>query len=433
MTAVQVPRRLRAGVFSGFAWPLPDDRPGAWVESEVDACRSGIHACRHADLPFWLAPALYEIELGGPSRAAAQGRRAAGTADPASRRLGRDGVAGVLAQMCIARAEELVADAPELHDWAPARLGSGRRRGSASSRRIAEELGGLDAISRSGGARATGSSSTLRSTDLALRFAAERPLRTVEAQLPGLAGRKEKPNEAALEALAARAAATLAIVAAAAAMGSQALAGDKRRRRRQRGSVRLSGLLPRDHLTVESAIQVDLSKESVRLPLYKGVAYKGTANGETVWFLLLDASDQGIAHDLGVNYAPKLGNLAIGDPEAVQTVTLDSPTPDQNRFGQAVVDFQGAPDFSPTRIAEPGPTGFPLASFQPGAVAGPATARSSASPARRPCTARRSSRPATARSTSSTTRTPATACSASTSPARRRPGSSRSRGSTCCS
>jgi len=129
--------------------------------------------------------------------------------------------------------------------------------------------------------------------------------------------------------------------------------------------------LPRDHLTEESAIQVDLSKESVRLPLYKGIAYKGTPKEETVWFTLLDASDQGIAHDLGVNYAPKLGNLAIGDPAAVQTVTLDSPTPDENRFGQAVVDFQGAPDFSPTRVAEPGPTGFPLAKFQPGAVAGP--------------------------------------------------------------
>ena len=52
-------------------------------------------------------------------------------------------------------------------------------------------------------------------------------------------------------------------------------------------------------------------------------------------------------------------------------MTLDSPTPDENRFGQAVVNFQGAPDFSPTRIAEPGPNGFPLANFQPGAVAGP--------------------------------------------------------------
>jgi hypothetical protein len=127
-----------------------------------------------------------------------------------------------------------------------------------------------------------------------------------------------------------------------------------------------SGVLARDHLTLESAIQVDLSKETVRLPLHRG-----KAGGQTVWYVLLDASDQGLAHDLGVNYAPKLANLAIGCPECVQTVTLESPTPQQNRFGQAVVNFQGAPDFSPARIAEPGPTGFPLARFQPGAVAGP--------------------------------------------------------------
>jgi hypothetical protein len=166
-------------------------------------------------------------------------------------------------------------------------------------------------------------------------------------------------------------AATLVLAAAAAAMGSQALAGGKDAPGAAKGLGQLSGLLPRDHLTTESAIQVDLSKETVRLPLYKGVAYKGTPNEETVWYVLLDASDAGLAHDLGVNYAPKLANIAIGDPEAVQTVTLESPTPDQNKFGQAVVDFQGAPDFSPTRIADPGPNGFPLAKFQPGAVAGP--------------------------------------------------------------
>ena len=33
--------------------------------------------------------------------------------------------------------------------------------------------------------------------------------------------------------------------------------------------------------------------------------------------------------------------------------------------------FAGAPDFSPARIATPGPDGFPLAKFQPGSVAGP--------------------------------------------------------------
>src|SRR3989475_576888 len=132
------------------------------------------------------------------------------------------------------------------------------------------------------------------------------------------------------------------------------------------GLGQLSGLLPRDHLTEESAIQVDLSHETVRLPLYKGEAY-----GKTAWFILLDASDIGLAHDLGVNYAPKLANIGISCPTCVQTVTIDSPTPAQNPFGQAVVHFQGAPDFSPTRIAVPGPNGFPLAKFQPGAVAGP--------------------------------------------------------------
>jgi hypothetical protein len=138
------------------------------------------------------------------------------------------------------------------------------------------------------------------------------------------------------------------------------------------GLGQLSGLLPSSHLTEESAIQVNLSNETVRLPLYPGIAYKGTPQQEKVWYVLLDASDSGLAHDLGVNYAPKLANIAISDPAAVQNVTLENPTPQANPFGPGVIDFAGAPDFSPTRIATPGPDGFPLAKFQPGAVAGPA-------------------------------------------------------------
>ncbi|HEY6746540.1 MAG TPA: hypothetical protein VI357_12590, partial [Mycobacteriales bacterium] len=151
----------------------------------------------------------------------------------------------------------------------------------------------------------------------------------------------------------------MALAAVAFTGGSPASAGDSG------GLGSTSGLLPADHLTLESAIQVDLSKETVRLPLYKG-----KAGGKTVWYVQLDASDAGLAHDLGVNYAPKLANLAINCPECVQTVKIESPSPQQNRFGQAVVDFAGAPNFSPTRVAQPGPNGFPLASFQPGAVAG---------------------------------------------------------------
>jgi hypothetical protein len=161
------------------------------------------------------------------------------------------------------------------------------------------------------------------------------------------------------------AAASLA-VAASAVLATAAFAGSSAAPAKAGGLGPTTGLLPRDHLTLESAIQVNLSKETVRLPLYPG-----TAHGKRVWFVLLDASDAGLAHDLGVNYAPKLANIAINDPAAVQTVTLTNPAPQQNPFGPGVVNFAGAPNFSPTRVAVPGPNGFPLAKFAPGAVAGP--------------------------------------------------------------
>ena len=96
------------------------------------------------------------------------------------------------------------------------------------------------------------------------------------------------------------------------------------------------------------------------------------ATGQTVWFVLLDASDAGLAHDLGINFAPKLANIGIGCPglRADRDPRRADPAAEPSS-AQATVHFQGAPDFSPTRIAEPGPDGFPLAKFQPGAVAGP--------------------------------------------------------------
>lgn len=49
------------GPFTGFHWPA-----GEWVEAGgVDPCLEGIHACRVRDLPVWLAPELWEIELDG--------------------------------------------------------------------------------------------------------------------------------------------------------------------------------------------------------------------------------------------------------------------------------------------------------------------------------------------------------------------------------
>ena len=134
----------------------------------------------------------------------------------------------------------------------------------------------------------------------------------------------------------------------------------------------LSGVLPRDHLTEESALEINLSKEYARLPIYPGDAPNPrTGKIERVWYLLLDASDKGLAEDLGVNYAPKLLNMAISCPHCVQEVTEENPSPEKNHFGPALIHFAGAPDFSPQRIAEPGPTGFPLKRLQVGAEAPP--------------------------------------------------------------
>ena len=61
MIAYKFLRSGRTGTFSQFQWP----EPGVWVQSsgDVAACRSGIHACRTTDLPWWLADELWEIEL----------------------------------------------------------------------------------------------------------------------------------------------------------------------------------------------------------------------------------------------------------------------------------------------------------------------------------------------------------------------------------
>ena len=87
----------------------------------------------------------------------------------------------------------------------------------------------------------------------------------------------------------------------------------------------------------------------------------------------------GAAHDLGVNYAPKLADIGISCPACVQTVTLSNPTPQANPFGPAVINFAGAPDFSPTRIATPRPGQFPWPSSSPARWPALGTARSSRS------------------------------------------------------
>jgi hypothetical protein len=172
--------------------------------------------------------------------------------------------------------------------------------------------------------------------------------------------------------LAAAAASTaLAIAAGAASAAPAARARADQPPGESTGLGQLSGILPASKLTLPSTIEVNLSQEYVRLPIYPGIAYAGTPHAEKVWYILEDASTEGAADDLGLNFAPKLANMAISCPACVQTVHLINLPASENHFGPAPLSFAGAPNFSPTRIAVPGPDGFPLAKFQPGAVAGP--------------------------------------------------------------
>jgi len=122
-----------------------------------------------------------------------------------------------------------------------------------------------------------------------------------------------------------------------------------------------SQYLPADHVIYKSARDVDPVAGTAVIRLHKG-----NFEGETVWYILTDASDFGVARDLDVLYAPKLTNLPIGCPECVQEVTLGKPTGKFNN--EAIVNFQGIPNFHVHRVFEPGPNGFPPAAANPGAV-----------------------------------------------------------------
>jgi hypothetical protein len=111
-------RRDGTSVFTGFRWPLPSGEPGAWVHGRVDPCRSGIHACRLADLPFWLGRVLYELELDGEII-----EERTKVVAPRARLLRRidtwdDELRDAYTRMCADRAHELARTAsPPLDDW----------------------------------------------------------------------------------------------------------------------------------------------------------------------------------------------------------------------------------------------------------------------------------------------------------------------------
>ena len=96
------------------------------------------------------------------------------------------------------------------------------------------------------------------------------------------------------------------------------------------------------------------SKPTVTLPLRQGIAGNP---GHPVYYVITDASDQTVAHSLGVNFTPKLANA--GGSMAVQHSSSTDPT---------AINVPGDVDFSPTRVLVPSATGFPPTSAAPGAI-----------------------------------------------------------------
>ena len=113
---------------------------------------------------------------------------------------------------------------------------------------------------------------------------------------------------------------------------------------------------PSDHVFVQSALALDFTyrKASVVLPLFRGL----DSSGNSVYYILTDASDYDFARTMGINYAPKL-RKAAGSPGA-QTATIKD----------GLITFKGKVDFSPVYKVVPGsPNPFPPTAADPGAVA----------------------------------------------------------------
>ena len=94
---------------------------------------------------------------------------------------------------------------------------------------------------------------------------------------------------------------------------------------------------------------------TVTLPLHRG-----TSNGQTVFYIVLDTSNGALSSALGVNTSQKLANAA--NTSAVQKVMASSLS--------GSINFPGTVDFSPVRQVTPNTqTGFPPSVANPGAVA----------------------------------------------------------------
>lgn len=106
--------------------------------------------------------------------------------------------------------------------------------------------------------------------------------------------------------------------------------------------------LARNNVVLSSAIAVDLTANTVTLPLHKG-----TARGSTVWYIITDASDAAAASKVGILYSPLLASA--GPAIATAGGSIDKSA------------YPGTVDFSPTRVLKTDAAGNPIEA-KPGSV-----------------------------------------------------------------
>ncbi len=107
--------------------------------------------------------------------------------------------------------------------------------------------------------------------------------------------------------------------------------------------------LPHSKFTIKSVLSVDTTTHTATFRLRRG-----SVKGETVWFIVTDASSVAAAKKLGVNYAPSLANLGAA---VIQKARLND---------DATFTFAGDVSFAPARTYVAGAGGFPPASATPG-------------------------------------------------------------------
>jgi len=120
-------------------------------------------------------------------------------------------------------------------------------------------------------------------------------------------------------------------------------------------SAQSDEMLPASKFTIKNTLALNLTRHFATVPLFQGMF-----NGQPVWYVITEASDQGIASDRGLNFSPRLANIPAGHP-AVQEVVTGNPS-----LGRDMATFAGVPNFGPTRVITAGPMGFPPANFSPG-------------------------------------------------------------------